>query len=252
MHHVTQKKQQKGFTLIEMIIVLSIFVLIVLIVVNVFVIINNTQRKTVAMQKVQDDVRFLFEAMAQEIRLGTINYEHYDSMEYDLHQDDTENEFVLALVNQAGEHIFFRRSPESGVHGAGDKVQYCSETTAGVCDEDTGTGWQDVTPESVEVTDLHFVITPSADPTEDVVAIDCSTSGDADCDNAGLYSYRCDSGVDDVCKYYTDGGNFQPKVRMVFRAQSNDRRISESQRRISIQSTISSRIMAGKVINMSY
>jgi len=249
-HQAIKNSKQGGFTLIEMIVALSIFVMIILIVVNVFVVINNTQRKTVAMQRVQDDVRYLLEAVAQEIRLGTINYAHYGDMEYDLHELDTEGEFVLALTNQADEQIFFRRSPGALGPGTGTKVQYCSEAGTGVCDEEAGTGWYDITPESVEITNLRFIITPSADPMAEAAETACADDGD--CDDAGLFSYRCDSGGDDTCHYSTDGGNFQPKVRIVFQAQTDDARISESQRQISIQTTISSRIMSGRAINMNY
>ena len=49
----------KGFTLIEMLIALSIFILVMLAGVNVYFVISTAQHRTVALQKVQDDVRYL-------------------------------------------------------------------------------------------------------------------------------------------------------------------------------------------------
>lgn len=235
-----QNNNQGGFTLIEMIIALSIFVLTVLIATNIYLIINNVQRRTLAMQKVQDDVRYLFEAMAQEVRLGRINYDYYLDNSIDLHPLAAADNEVLAVVNQLSESVFFR------INSAGDKVQYCKIEQDSNCRLTFDEDWQDITPEGVRVIDLEFIITPSADPfIEPSLPDNCSI--DNDC-SLGL-GYRCET---TDCKYYTDGGNFQPKVRMVLKTESEDTKIPEQSRSINMQTIISSRITQGQVKNTNY
>jgi len=253
-------KSRAGFTLIEMIIALSIFVLTVLIALNVYLIVNNVQRRTVAMQKVQDDVRYLFEAMAQEVRLGRINYDFYtdENNGIDLYPTvDGNSNYVLAVVNQQSESIFFRRS--SSVvdlnDGLGDKVQYCAISQDNDCDlfneldNEGNNKWQDVTPEGVKVDDLRFIITPSVDPYTEVGAGVLPDPCD-EISNLCPFGYKCQT--DNKCKFYTDGGNYQPKVRIVLKTESTDTRIPEKSKSINMQTVISSRFFQGKVQNNNY
>lgn len=230
-------KNQPGFTLIEMIIAISIFVMILLIATNIFFIVNNSQRKVVTMQRIQSDVRYLFEAIAQEIRLGRINYDFYIDEEIDLHPLADDNT-VLAVVNHSGDSIFFRLS------SVGDRVQYCKIDADNDCDLSIDDNWQNVTPEGVEVEDLRFIITPSADPFTDTTGLSCL--GVNPCAGECL-SYRWD-GVDSQCEYYADGHNFQPKVQIILKTRGVGRNIAEESEMI-MQTTVSSRIMPGQVEN---
>jgi prepilin-type N-terminal cleavage/methylation domain-containing protein len=228
--------RQAGFTLIEMIIALSIFVLVILIVSNIYVSFNNSQRKVATMQKLQDDVRYVFETMAQEIRLGKINYQYYRALStpVDLHPLASGQTPVttLAIINQSGQSVFFRR--------ADSNLRYCKEITSGDCSIDDN--WQNITPEGVSVLNLQFIITPSADPFSE-------PSGLPDpCNDASAVcpvGYRCSSAV---CRYYSDGHNFQPKVRIILKTSSTD--VQRSQ--LIMQSVISSRLISSKVLNNNY
>ncbi len=250
--------KQKGFTLIEMLIAMSIFVMIVIIVVNVYIVITNSQRKTIATQRVLDDVRYLLDAVAQNVRLSTIDYSFYESKTIDLHPLITDDDYVLALVNQAQQLVLFRRS--SGAPGAndglGDKVQYCMEETPGICDLADESVWTNITPASVQITDLRFIITPSANPFETATAVNCTGDSAKANECATVYGYSCPDAVDCVgqctCEYFTDGNNFQPRVRIVIEARSDDIRLLEVSRTIPMQTTVSSRILQGEVVNTNY
>jgi len=235
-------KNQHGFTLIEMIVAISIFVLILLIATNIYFIVNNTQRKVVTMQRIQSDVRYLYEAIAQEIRLGRINYDFYNDNGIDLHPNATEYNTVLAVVNRSGDSVFFRLS------SGGDKVQYCEISIDNDCDLGDDSLWQDITPEGVVAEDLRFIITPSADPFTDTTGLPCSI--DNDC--IGNYiSYRCDNIVDNRCEYHSDGNNFQPKVQIVLKTRGTAKNIIEESEML-MQTTVSSRILPGKAENINY
>lgn len=248
-------KKQSGFTLIEMIIAMSLFVLVLVLATNVYFLINNSQRRVVAMQKVQDDVRYVFEAMAQEVRLDKINYSFYNTtgspgLPVDLHPLASAANYMLATTNQQGDQVFFRRSSSVADQndGLGTKVQYCQillgATTT--CEVDNDSLWEDVTPNGVEIVDLRFYITPSADPFTAITGQSCD-AGNPNCTGTAL-SYRCDI-AQGRCEYYSDGRNFQPKVRMVLQARATDSNIPELSRTVHMQTTISSRSIQSKALN---
>ncbi len=231
-----QKKtaRNSGFTLIEMIIALSIFVLVVLMVSNIFVVINHSQRRVANLQKLQDDVRYSLEAMAQEIRLGRINYDYYVTENIDLHPESAVIDYPLAVINQSGEFVYYRKN--------GNNLEFCKNDTSADCQE-----WQVVTPVGAIVDELRFIITPSADPFSEVAEKRCAS--DADCD-ADYNSYRCDT-VQQRCEYFSDGGNFQPKVRIIMKSEGTGD-LPAGQARIVIQTLVSSRLINSKVQNLFY
>ena len=66
-------KRNRGYTLIELLVALSIFVIVVIVVLGLFSMAIKGQRKIIAQQNVQENARFLLEFMAKEIRMSTIN-----------------------------------------------------------------------------------------------------------------------------------------------------------------------------------
>ncbi|MBI4414916.1 MAG: type II secretion system protein, partial [Candidatus Kerfeldbacteria bacterium] len=71
------RPHRKGFTLVEILTVVSIFAVTSLIATNIFVITSRFQRKAATSQKLQGDIRFAVEAIAREVRFGTIDYGCY-------------------------------------------------------------------------------------------------------------------------------------------------------------------------------
>jgi len=230
------KNNKSGFTLIEMLIAVSIFALVLIMATNIYMIINNSQRKVVTLQKIQEDVRFLFEAMAQDIRLSSINYSFYQDSNINIHPlRGGEQNSLLALLDQSGNQVFYR------LGGSGnDKVQYCSGDCSLLIDEN----WQNITPESVEIIDLGVVITPSANPFEEVAEGTCPGGNHIECD----IGYAC---ISNECKYFNDGGNFQPKVFFSIHSMGVGRNIAEESE-LYMQSIISTRIFPGQVLNLNH
>lgn len=231
-------KSGAGFTLIEMIVVMGIFTTVVLIALGLYFNITQTQKRIVSLQKIQEDIRFTVEAMAQSIRLSSINYSFYNNNAFDLHPtaDVNDRPKVLALIGQAGDYVFYRKSTET--------LQYCTGTLA-ECDLTGGTKWQDITPAEVKIVNLEFLITPSADPFDSTVAVKSCTA-DLDCTSVNQYkSYRCKP---NTCKYFSDGKNFQPKVRLMLSTQGTSEVLKE-RASISVQTTVTSRIANSAILN---
>jgi prepilin-type N-terminal cleavage/methylation domain-containing protein len=57
-----------GFTLMEIIVATSIFAVFVVIIANIFQSVVEDQRRTIAMQNIQENLRYVLEVMSKEIR----------------------------------------------------------------------------------------------------------------------------------------------------------------------------------------
>jgi len=70
--YMTGNKQTKGFTLVELIVGVAIFSLVILIAVSLLTTALRVQRKSIAIQNVQDNSRYLMGFIAKEIRMSEI------------------------------------------------------------------------------------------------------------------------------------------------------------------------------------
>ncbi len=260
----TQNKRRKsGFTLIEVIVAMGIFTTVSLIAVNLFVTVSGVQKRIASTQRIQEDMRYVIEAVAQQIRLGSINYYYYMDPNLngillngnactagvdcaiDLYPDPAASSVTtLALIDQSGSYIYFSLRSNT--------LQYCKKTTKL---DPCGPGdWLNITPSQVSITGLRFIITPSADPFVDPGAVYTCHLPDLSCDAvSGTYqwkSYRC-SGDNSPCKYYSDGGNLQPKVRIIMRSQGAVGQ-PRDQGKLSLETIVSTRQIMSGVINKNY
>jgi prepilin-type N-terminal cleavage/methylation domain-containing protein len=76
---------RRGFTMIELLIAIAIFIIVIAIVFSLFLTSLKSQRKTIAIQNVQDNARFLLEFIAKEVRMSTIRDLTYNGEVSDLY-----------------------------------------------------------------------------------------------------------------------------------------------------------------------
>lgn len=72
----TQKnniKDERGVTIIEMLIAISIFALTIIAVVEIFTTVLSSQRNAIAARNLQENIRYAFDAMAKELRMARID-----------------------------------------------------------------------------------------------------------------------------------------------------------------------------------
>lgn len=95
--HVSRfKLHVSGFTLIEMVVVLGIFLIASTAATSIFVSANKASRRTVAIARVGGDARWVMEKMVDDIRLSSIDYA-------ELRLDSSGKTSQLPLVTQEGQ-----------------------------------------------------------------------------------------------------------------------------------------------------
>lgn len=65
-----KNKKERGFTLIEMIVAIGVFAVAMTISVGAVLSISAAQKRAIAIQNVQDNIRFAIESMSKEARVG--------------------------------------------------------------------------------------------------------------------------------------------------------------------------------------
>ena len=70
---IMHQNQKRGFTLIELLVGVAVFALAITIATGLLMTGFRSQRKSIAIQNVQDNARYLFGFMAKEIRMSVFN-----------------------------------------------------------------------------------------------------------------------------------------------------------------------------------
>jgi prepilin-type N-terminal cleavage/methylation domain-containing protein len=147
-------RRDSGFTLIELLVVLGIFSTVVVLASDIFLVTNRSQRELFGAERTQADARYTLEAIAREVRTGSIDYDYYVSRGTPIGTPDTE----LALVDSTDTPIRFRLSTSAS---------QCLDATVSPCllvRVGSGTE-QSITPRNIAVLSAKFYITPATDPT---------------------------------------------------------------------------------------
>lgn len=209
---ITKRKFRNGFTLIELLISLVIFVLFLGVVSSSYVNIVRAQKQANEIRKMYSDARSLIDLMAEEIRLGTVDYDCY----YGLATDgsclpDVANTLTagrskyLALVRKGGlEKTIFQYD------GKTINILRFTKNAAGWAPAPGyENGFRNFLSDKVEIPYLSFAIFPDVNP------------------------YSKDN-------YYKNEKQFQPKVT-IFMTMTNSEEI-QSDFLMNFQTTISSRV----------
>lgn len=145
-------KIKKGFTVLEMVVVMGIFSIASVYSMSAYVKSNDGQRKIVNISKGTTDARYAMETMVREIRTGRIDYQKYvdsgiritDDPMHDLIIRDADNNLVwFSLYDTGGKK----------------EIRVCY--TEDACNNGL---WSQITPTNTDVTTFDLYIWPKMDP----------------------------------------------------------------------------------------
>lgn len=151
-----QKDDSRGFTLMELLVVLGLFSTVVVAASDIFILSNRSQRKILSLERTQADARFTMEAVTREVRTGKVDFEYYVTRGTPIGTPEAE----LALIDSTNTPIRFHQSD------AGNAT-FCPNTESTPCflvtlgDDDPVS----ITPKGVLVRNARFYISPDSDPT---------------------------------------------------------------------------------------
>lgn len=146
---------KKGFTLIEMLVVLAIFSTFVIIAADLFLTVNRVQRETQVSERVLSESRFILETIARDVRAGRIDYKAFG---------DPSNP-TDAIINPSDELIYINSSLEQV--RIKKSTNFCPSSFSMPCtviSRNNGATWASMTPLGIRVVDLKFILQPDQDP----------------------------------------------------------------------------------------
>ena len=145
-------KKQKGFTLLEMLVVSAIFVMAMTSMVSIFVQTNRAQKRLANSEKLQADTRYVVELIAREVRTNKIDYAFYNG--YPGKDMANQELSYLALRDADNRQTIF--------HFEENKMKICRFVSELInCSTNS---FYDVTPADISVTSMKFFVTPTSDP----------------------------------------------------------------------------------------
>jgi prepilin-type N-terminal cleavage/methylation domain-containing protein len=124
-------KNKNGFTLIELLIALAVFSLLIFALTTTAASIIKAQRKTFAIQNIQEPARYILEVINKEIRMSDIDSASGDNMP------------SLSITNFQGEAVNYQF--------ADNKIQ--RQVDGGI--------WQDLSPSDLNITGGFYVMNES-------------------------------------------------------------------------------------------
>ena len=155
-----------GFTFIEMLLVLFIFVILVITASDIFNRTQRTQARATGLQRLQDDMRYVVTKITNDIRTGGVDYDCYKRPDNSLGYCNVEifanGNTILALKDARNRKRAYRISSAVGANECADDA---SKPCLLISDND-GQTWQSMTSKSVrlDAAKSMFFIRPDKNP----------------------------------------------------------------------------------------
>ena len=145
------KNKSKGFTLVEMLVAISVFSVLLLVVTNIFILTSKAHKNIILKQKIANDISLALSLLSEKIRVGDIYYQ------YPFYLNGIQNPTeILALKDKDERIIIFRQSSE-----------LCPAIDSSPClqfSSDQGDNWNNITSQGIRVKNLNFYIDPPFSP----------------------------------------------------------------------------------------
>lgn len=233
----SKRQPPRGFTLMEIMIAVSLFVILIIVLINIYLLALKAQRQTAARQQALSNVRNVMETLARQVRTSEIDYAYAYAGDIDPGISGSEKE--LALVDPDGSHIAYYVLDN----------QLVADTN--------GVKYALTSAEDITIVNLNFYIAPSTDPFKEehcnkalpglndcLVPTSC-TVDDLKADKSGfcgcLSDNDCASKFCDPQAHLCLPQNVQPRVTIILDFQANKVKV-EDRKTVFLQTTVSSRV----------
>lgn len=148
-------KTRAAFTVMEMLVVLTVFSTVAVVVIDIFFTITKAYKSLVATQAVQRDIRFTVQTVVKDIEQGVIDYNYYI------------NNSLLLKNNSTGEVVAVNTLALIDANGLPVRYKTGTSTknlpTVMVC-RGTCSTWEQLLSDNIQAPLLNFYIVPDTDP----------------------------------------------------------------------------------------
>jgi len=137
MEYLRQKNDERGFTLMETLIAISVFIVISTVSLSIYMATLRASQRTKAMTRVQSEAQLIMSVLAKKVRNSEVKYSHYGELSVNVPVEE------LALVDEYGTEYVFAYDQDN------------SRLTVNSIPIPTS---------RVEVTNVKYYISPATDP----------------------------------------------------------------------------------------
>ncbi len=143
-----KKNNVKGFTLLEMILALGIFIILFTLTLGIYSYALRAEQKTTQLSRLQKEAQLIMEIVAKKVRNSRIDYAWYSG-------ELSSPESSLALLDKSAERTVFKLKTDV----LGDNFAICS---LGDCVSDDD--FSIIPASNIVIASLNFYISPLVDP----------------------------------------------------------------------------------------
>ncbi len=163
-----RSRRAAGFTLLELLLTLAIFVIMAMVVIDVFISSGREERRGALRSESIGTSRSALELIARDARLGTVDYDFYIDNNIPLSVGASVtpvSELVLKMADQT--RVYYRCVLRGDTSGIATTDQPCPFFNGEIQRSLNGAilNWEPLTVENVEIKSLYFYVTPPTDPT---------------------------------------------------------------------------------------
>jgi type II secretory pathway pseudopilin PulG len=152
----TQLATNKGFSLMELLVSMALFIVVITIAVGALLVLINANLKAQNSHEAVSNVQFALDSMAREIRTGLAYFCSNGT--------ETSGDFTVRQDCDQGSYLSFVEGGKSLSQGAtNQRIAYRYNAGESSIERKIGVGsWIPLTNENVEITELHFNVANSA------------------------------------------------------------------------------------------
>jgi len=141
--HSPTRKSNTGFTLVELIVSLGLFIVVITISTGALLSLSDTSRKVQSTRIAIDNLNLALESMSKEIRMGTRYHCDFTELPIDIPRNCSSGESSIVFLSQDGNTIVYRLS------GSGTVIERSL---------DAGLTFSDITAPEINIDYLSFYV----------------------------------------------------------------------------------------------